>query len=52
MIANGEAPDAVKNHPAMKRIDLKKKSGAINYELMPPASTTGIPMTCQIEDKQ
>ena len=93
MIANGEAPDAVKNHPAMKGIDLNnagkpkrspllvtktflfgadgpglfnagpgaggemfraidKKSGAIIYELTLPTSTTGIPMTYQIEDKQ
>ena len=91
MIANGEVPDAVKNHPAMKGIDLKnagkperspllvtkpllfgadgpglfnagpgaggkmfraidKKSGAIIYELTLSASTTGIPMTYQIED--
>jgi quinoprotein glucose dehydrogenase len=93
MIANGDAPDAVKNHPAMKGIDLKnagkperspllvtktllfgadgsglfnagpgaggkmfraidKKTGAIVHELALPASTTGIPMTYMIDDKQ
>ena len=93
MIANGDAPDSVKNHPAMKGIDLKnagkperspllvtktllfgadgpglfnagpgaggkmfraidKKTGAIIYELALPASTTGVPMTYLIDDKQ
>ena len=93
MIANGDAPDAVKNHPAMKGIDLKnagkpersplmvtktllfgadgpglfnagpgaggrmfraidKKTGAIIHELMLPASTTGVPMTYMIDEKQ
>ena len=93
MIANGEASDAVKNHPALKGIDLKntgkperspllvtktllfgadgpglfnsglnaggkvfraidKKTGAIIHELMLPASTTGVPMTYMIEDRQ
>jgi quinoprotein glucose dehydrogenase len=93
MIANGGAPDAVKNHPAMKGIDLSKagkperspllvtktllfgadgpglfnagpgaggkmfrainkKSGEIIHEMALPASTTGVPMTYMIEDKQ
>ena len=93
MIANGDAPDAVKNHPALKGIDLKnagkperspllvtktllfgadgpglfnagpnaggkifraidKKTGAIVHELILPASTTGVPMTYMIDDKQ
>ncbi len=93
MIANGDAPEAVKNHPAMKGIDLKnagkperspllvtkallfgadgsglynagpgaggkifraidKKTGAILHELTLPASTTGVPMTYMIDDKQ
>ena len=93
MIANGDAPESVKNHPAMKGIDLKnagkperspllvtktllfgadgpglfnagpgaggkmfraidKKTGAIIYEMALPASTTGVPMTYMIEDKQ
>ena len=93
MIANGEAPDAVKNHPAMKGIDLKnagkperspllvtktllfgadgpglfnagpnaggkvfraidKKTGAIVHEIILPASTTGVPMTYMMDDKQ
>jgi len=93
MIANGDAPAAVKNHPAMKGIDLSKagkpersplmvtktllfgadgpglfnagpgaggkalraidkKTGAILHEFMLPASTTGIPMTYMVNDKQ
>ena len=93
MIPNGEASDAVKNHPALKGIDLKnagkperspllvtktllfgadgsallnagpnaggklfraidKKTGAIIHELVLPASTTGVPMTYMINDKQ
>jgi quinoprotein glucose dehydrogenase len=93
MIANGDAPEAVKNNPAMKGIDLKnagkperspllvtksllfgadgsglfnagpggggkifraidKKTGAVIHELALPASTTGIPMTYMIDDKQ
>lgn len=93
MIANGEAPDAVKNHPAMKGIDLSKagkpersplmvtktllfgadgsglfnagpggggklfraidkKTGAIIHEMELPASTTGIPMTYMVDDRQ
>lgn len=92
-IANGDAPEAVKNHPAMKGIDLRnagkperspllvtktllfgadgpglfnagpgagekmfraidKKTGAIIHELALPASTTGVPMTYLIDDKQ
>jgi quinoprotein glucose dehydrogenase len=91
--ANGEAPDAVKNHPALKGIDLKntgkperspllvtktllfgadgsglfnagpggggkifraidKKTGAIIHEMPLPASTTGIPMTYMVNDRQ
>ena len=93
MIANGDAPEAVKNHTAMKGIDLKnagkperspllvtktllfgadgpglfnagpgaggkmfraidKKTGAIIHEMALPASTTGVPMTYMIDDKQ
>ena len=93
MIANGDAPDAVKNHPAMKGIDLSKagkpersplmvtktllfgadgpglfnagpgaggkmlraidkRTGAIIHEFALPASTTGVPMTYMIDDKQ
>lgn len=93
MIANGDAPEAVKIHPAMKGIDLKnagkperspllvtkallfgadgsglynagpgaggkifraidKKTGAIIHELTLPASTTGVPITYMIDDKQ
>jgi quinoprotein glucose dehydrogenase len=93
MIANGDAPEAVKNHPAMKGIDLRnagkperspllvtktllfgadgsglfnagpgaggkmfraidKKTGAIVHEMALPASTTGVPMTYLIDDKQ
>ena len=93
VIANGDAPDAVKNHPAMKGIDLKntgkpersplmvtktllfgadgsglfnagpgaggkmlraidKKTGAIIHEMALPASTTGVPMTYMVDDKQ
>ncbi len=93
MIANGDAPDSVKNHPAMKGIDLKntgkperaplmvtktllfsadgsglynagpgaggkifraidKKTGAIIHEMALPASTTGIPMTYKIGERQ
>lgn len=93
MTANGEAPDAVKNHPALKGIDLSKagkpersplmvtktllfgadgsglfnagpggggklfraldkKTGAILHEMELPSSTTGIPMTYMIEDRQ
>lgn len=93
MIANGDAPDAVKTHPAMKGIDLKntgkperaplmvtktllfsadgpglfnagpgadgkifraidKKTGAIVHVLTLPASTTGVPITYMIDDKQ
>ena len=93
MIANGDAPEAVKNHPAMKGSDLKnagkperspllvtkallfgadgsglynagpgaggkifraidKKTGAIIHDLTLPASTTGVPMTYMIDDKQ
>jgi len=93
MIANGDAPDVVKNNPAAKGIDLKnagkperspllvtktllfgadgsglfnagpgaggkmfraidKKTGAIIHEMALPASTTGIPMTYAIEDRQ
>lgn len=93
MIANGDAPDAVKNHPAMKGIDLSKagkperspllvtktllfgadgsglfnagpggggkifraidkKTGAVIHEMALPASTTGVPMTYMINDRQ
>ncbi len=93
MIANGDAPDAVKNHPALKGIDLKntgkpersplmvtktllfgadgpglfnagpgaggkmlraidKKTGQIIHEFPLPASTTGVPMTYMIGEKQ
>lgn len=93
MIANGDAPEAVKNHPALKGIDLSaagkperspllvtktllfgadgsglfnagpgaggkmfraidKKTGAIVHELELPASTTGVPMTYLVDDKQ
>ncbi len=93
MIANGEASDAIKNHPALKGIDLKntgkperspllvtktllfgadgpglfnsglnaggkifraidKKTGAIIHEMTLPASTTGVPMTYMVGDRQ
>jgi quinoprotein glucose dehydrogenase len=93
MIANGDAPEMVKNNPAMKGIDLKnagkperspllvtktllfgadgsglfnagpgaggkmfraidKKTGAIIHEMELPASTTGVPMTYMIDDRQ
>jgi quinoprotein glucose dehydrogenase len=93
MIANGDAPAAVKNHPALKGVDLRnagkperspllvtktllfgadgsglfnagpgaggkifraidKKTGAIIHELELPASTTGVPMTYLLDDKQ
>jgi quinoprotein glucose dehydrogenase len=92
-IANGDAPEDVKNHPALKGIDLShagrperspllvtktllfgadgsglfnagpgaggkmfraidKKTGAIIYELALPASTTGVPMTYIVDDRQ
>ena len=95
MIANGDAPDVVKNNPALKglNIDLSKagkpersplmvtktllfaadgaglfssgpgaggkifraidkKTGAIVHEMALPASTTGIPMTYMVDDRQ
>jgi quinoprotein glucose dehydrogenase len=93
MIANGDAPEAVKNHPALKGIDLShagkperspllvtktllfgadgsglfnagpgaggkmfraidKKTGSVIHEMALPASTTGVPMTYMIEDRQ
>ena len=93
MIGNGSAPDAVKNHPALKGVDLSKagkaerspllvtktllfgadgpglfnagpgaggkmlraidkKTGAILFEFELPASTTGVPMTYSIGEKQ
>jgi quinoprotein glucose dehydrogenase len=95
MIANGDAPDVVKNNPALKglNIDLSKagkpersplmvtktllfgadgaglfssgpgaggkifraidkKTGAIVHEMTLPASTTGIPMTYMVDDRQ
>ena len=95
MIANGEAPDMVKNNPALKglNIDLShagkpersplmvtktllfgadgsglfnagpggggkifraidKKTGAIVHEMALPSSTTGIPMTYMVNDRQ
>lgn len=93
MIANGDAPQAVKNHPALKGIDLShagkperspllvtktllfgadgsglfnagpgaggkmfraidKKTGAVVYEFALPASTTGMPMTYMVDDRQ
>jgi quinoprotein glucose dehydrogenase len=93
MIANGDAPAAVKNHPALKGIDLKntgkpersplmvtktllfgadgsglfnagpggggkifraidKKTGAVIHEMELPASTTGVPMTYMVNDRQ
>jgi quinoprotein glucose dehydrogenase len=93
MIPNGAAPEAVKNHPALKGIDLSragkperspllvtktllfgadgsglfnagpgaggkmfraidKKTGAVLYEFALPASTTGIPMTYMVDDRQ
>jgi quinoprotein glucose dehydrogenase len=93
MIANGDAPAAVKNHPALKGIDLShagkpersplmvtktllfgadgsglfnagpggggkifraidKKTGAVIHEMELPASTTGIPMTYMVNDRQ
>jgi quinoprotein glucose dehydrogenase len=95
MIANGEAPDVVKNHPALKGLNLDlskagkpersplmvtktllfgadgaglfsagpgaggrmfraidKKTGAIVHEMALPASTTGIPMTYMVDDRQ
>ena len=93
MIANGEASADIKNHPALKGIDLKntgkperspllvtrtllfgadgpglfnaglnaggkifraidKKTGAIIHEMTLPASTTGVPMTYMVGDRQ
>jgi quinoprotein glucose dehydrogenase len=95
MIANGDAPDIVKNHPALKGLNLDlskagkperspllvtktllfgadgsglfnagpggggttfraidKKTGAIVHEMALPASTTGIPMTYMVDDRQ
>ncbi|HWA10604.1 MAG TPA: pyrroloquinoline quinone-dependent dehydrogenase [Opitutaceae bacterium] len=95
MIANGDAPDAVKNNPALKglNVDLShagkpersplmvtktllfgadgsglfnagpggggkifraidKKTGAVLHEMALPASTTGIPMTYMVNDRQ
>jgi quinoprotein glucose dehydrogenase len=95
MIANGAAPDVVKNHPALAGLTLDlskagkpersplmvtktllfgadgaglfsagpgaggkmfraidKKTGAIVHEMALPASTTGIPMTYMVEDRQ
>ena len=94
-IQNGDAPDYVKNHPALKGVDLSKiptgkpersplmvtktllfgadgsglfdagpgaggktfrainkKTGAIIYEMQLPSSTTGVPMTYMVKDKQ
>jgi quinoprotein glucose dehydrogenase len=92
-IANGDAPDVVKNNPAAKGIDLSKagkpersplmvtktllfgadgsglfnagpggggkmfraidkKTGAIVHEMALPASTTGVPMTYLVDDRQ
>lgn len=93
--ANGAAPDAVKNHPAIKPLNLdlskagkpersplmvtktllfgadgsglfnagpggggklfrvfNKKTGEILHEMELPASTTGVPMTYMVNDKQ
>jgi quinoprotein glucose dehydrogenase len=95
MIANGGAPDVVKNHPALRGLNLDlskagkpersplmvtktllfgadgsglfsagpgsggpmfraidKKTGAIVHEMELPASTTGIPMTYMVDDRQ
>ena len=93
MIANGDAPDVVKNHPALKGLNrspkagkperspllvtktllfgadgsglfsagpgaaedfraIDKKTGAIVHEMELPASTTGIPMTYMVDDRQ
>jgi quinoprotein glucose dehydrogenase len=95
MIANGDAPDVVKNNPALKGLNLDlsksgkperspllvtktllfgadgaglfssgpgaggrmfraidKKTGAIVHEMALPASTTGIPMTYMVDDRQ
>ncbi len=93
MIANGDAPDYVKNHPALKGIDLSntgkpekaplmvtksllfsadgpglfnagagaggpifraidKKTGKVLHEMELPSSTTGIPMTYMVNDRQ
>ena len=95
MIANGAAPDAVKNNPALKGLNLDlskagkpersplmvtktllfgadgsglfnagpggggkifraidKKTGAIVHEIALPASTTGVPMTYMVNDRQ
>ena len=95
MIANGDAPDVVKSHPALKGLGLDlskagkperspllvtktllfgadgsglfsagpgsggrmfraidKKTGAIVHEMELPASTTGIPMTYMVDDRQ
>jgi quinoprotein glucose dehydrogenase len=93
MIANGDAPESVKNHPALRGIDLSragkperspllvtktllfgadgsglfnagpgaggkmfraidKKTGAVLYEFALPASTTGVPMTYTVDDRQ
>ena len=95
MIGNGDAPDIVKNHPALKGLNLDlsqagkpersplmvtktllfgadgsglfsagpgsggrmfraidKKTGAIVHEMALPTSTTGIPMTYMVDDRQ
>jgi quinoprotein glucose dehydrogenase len=95
MTPNGEAPDAIKNNPALKGLDIDfkhagkperspllvtktllfgadgsglfnagpngggklfrvfdKKTGAIIHEMALPASTTGIPMTYLVNDRQ
>ena len=93
MIANGDVPTAVKNHPALKSVDLKntgkperspllvtktllfgadgsglfnagpgaggkmlraidKRTGQVIHEFALPASTTGIPMTYMVGDRQ
>jgi quinoprotein glucose dehydrogenase len=95
MIANGDAPDIVKNNPALEGLNLDlskagkpersplmvtrtllfgadgsglfssgpgsggpmfraidKKTGAIVHEMKLPASTTGIPMTYMVDDRQ
>ena len=95
MIANSDAPDVVKSHPALKGLGLDlskagkperapllvtktllfgadgsglfsagpgsggrmfraidKKTGAIVHEMELPASTTGIPMTYMVDDRQ
>ena len=93
MIPNGTAPDYVKNHPALKGVDLSntgkpersplmvtktllfgadgsglfdagpgaggrgfrainKKTGEIIHEMQLPTSTTGVPMTYMLKDRQ